>query len=153
MTDLYLAIKWLHIVAACIAFGSNVTHFFWLLAANANTDPAQRSGILRIVKKIDDWLAVPAYTVVVVSGASMWLWQWPLHSSWLMTSLALTTILTLMGISYGPFMKRWMRLAADAHADGGSLAVLTHTLTIWWGAIILTVPFILYCMVWKPMLW
>jgi uncharacterized membrane protein len=155
VTDLYIAIKWVHIVCACIAFGSNVTHFFWLLGANATADAAQRSNILRLVKKIDDRLAVPAYSVMVAAGVTMWLWQWPLYSSWIIASLVLTTVLTLMGISFGPFMNRWIRMAGEGTTgnDSARLLGLTRALTIWWGGIAVTVPFILYFMVWKPVVW
>ena len=151
----YIGLKWVHIVCACIAFGSNVTHFFWLLGANATADPAQRSNILRLVKKIDDRLAVPAYSVMVAAGATMWLWQWPLYSSWIIVSLVLTTILTIMGICFGPFMKRWIRIAGEGStgSEGARLPGLTRALTIWWGGIALTVPLILYFMVWKPLVW
>lgn len=151
----YIGLKWVHIVCACIAFGSNVTHFFWLLGANATADPAQRSNILRLVKKIDDRLAVPAYSVMVVAGAIMWLWQWPLYSSWIIVSLVLTAILTIMGICFGPFMKRWIRIAGEGStgSEGARLPGLTRALTIWWGCIALTVPLILYFMVWKPLVW
>jgi uncharacterized membrane protein len=67
--EIYLSLKWLHIASACIGFGSNVTHIFWLLAANA--DPVHRSNILRLIKKIDDRLAVPAYIVTTICGTAM----------------------------------------------------------------------------------
>jgi uncharacterized membrane protein len=155
VTDLYIGIKWVHIVCACIAFGSNVTHFFWILGANATADAVQRSNILRLVKKIDDRLAVPAYSVMVAAGATMWLWQWPLYSSWIIASLVLTTILTVMGICFGPFMKRWIRMTGEGATGNDSIRLpgLTRALTIWWGGIALTVPFILYFMVWKPVVW
>ena len=67
--EIYLSLKWLHIASACIGFGSNVTHIFWLLAANA--DPVHGSNILRLIKKIDDRLAVPAYIVTTICGTAM----------------------------------------------------------------------------------
>ena len=65
MHEMYFGIKWIHIIGACIAFGSNVTHLFWILSANG--DPANRANILRLVKKIDDYLAIPAYIVTIAS--------------------------------------------------------------------------------------
>lgn len=147
--ETYLVLKWLHIAAASIAFGSNVTHFFWLLSANR--DPANRANILRLVKRIDDRLAVPAYVVAILCGAVMWYWRWPADSSWAVLSLVLTLILAAMGTAYGPFMKRWIR-QAQAHADSGALP-LTRVLTFGWAAISVSVFVILYLMVWKPSLW
>jgi uncharacterized membrane protein len=155
MADIYLLLKWLHIASAAVAFGSNATHMFWIIAANA--DPIHRANILRLVKKIDDRLAVPSYVIMVACGIGMWLWQWPLNSPWIIVSLVLTTILTVMGISFGPFMNRWIRLAgavADGSAEDGSrLLKMSRRLSWWWAGIVLTVPFILYFMVVKPMLW
>jgi uncharacterized membrane protein len=151
MGETYLVLKWLHVVAACIAFGSNVTHFFWILSANR--DPVNGANILRVVKVIDDRLAVPAYVVTILCGATMWLWRWPFASSWIWTSLVLSTILTVMGISFGPFMKRWIQLAKDPSPENQPLFTLARRLTIWWGVIAVSVIVIFYLMVWKPALW
>jgi uncharacterized membrane protein len=148
--DLYYAIKWLHVLGACIGFGSNMTHLFWIFSANG--DPANRANLLRLVKKIDDFLAIPAYVVAVTAGVTMWLWQWPLDTPWVITSLVLTILLTVMGIAFGPFMKRWIRLARD-EPESPRLAVLARRLTIWWAGISLSVFVIIYFMVVKPPLW
>ena len=152
--EFYITLKWLHIATAAIAFGSNMTHFFWLIAANAKGggDPAHRSDILRLVKKIDDRLAVPCYAIMVACGASMWIMQWPLNSSWIVISLVLTTIITIMGISFGPFMNRWVKMAKADPMDE-RLPVWSRRLTIWWGMICLSVPVIMYFMVFKPSYW
>ena len=155
MTELYLFVKWLHIASAAIAFGSNITHLFWLMAANKTDSPARRSEILRLVKKIDDYMAIPAYIILLICGVTMWLWHWPLESSWIIASLVLTLILAAMGVAFGPFMKRWIRIAGEGStgSEGARLPGLTRALTIWWGCIALTVPLILYFMVWKPLVW
>jgi uncharacterized membrane protein len=149
--EIYFLLKWLHVVSACIAFGSNVTHFFWILSANR--DPVNRANILRVVKVIDDRLAVPAYVVTILCGATMWLWRWPVATSWIWASLILSIILTVMGISFGPFMKQWIRLAKDPSPENQPLFTLARRLTLWWGSIAASVLVILYMMVWKPALW
>jgi len=151
--EFYIFLKWLHIFTAAVAFGSNLTHLFWLIAANAkDNDAAHRSDILRLVKKIDDRLAVPSYAIMVACGASMWIMHWPLNSSWIIVSLILTTIITIMGISFGPFMNRWVRMARE-EPTGVRLLTWSRRLTIWWAAICVSVPVILYFMVFKPTLW
>ncbi len=151
MPNLYIALKWLHIATGAIAFGSNVTHLCWIVAANR--DPVHRANILRLVKQIDDRLSVPCYAVMVVCGVAMWLWQWPLAASWLIASAILTAVLSIMGISFGPFMHRWIRVAGNPSADSAMLALLQRRLTRWWAGLILVVPLILYWMVRKPLLW
>lgn len=153
--SVYLLLKWLHIMGVAIGFGSNLTHFFWLIAANR--DPINRANILRLVKKIDDFMSVPAYAIGIACGVAMWLWKWPTETPWIILSLILTTILTVMGISFGPFMHRWIKLAKDNGPSdetvNPSLQLLAKRLTIWWACITLTVIPILYLMVWKPVLW
>lgn len=155
MTELYLFVKWLHIASAAVAFGSNITHLFWLMAANRCEKPARRAELLRLVKKIDDYMAIPAYIVLLVCGVTMWLWLWPVNSSWIIVSLVLTLVLSAMGISFGPFMKRWIKLAGQAPEgpDDERLPRLSRSLTIWWAIFVVTVPIILYFMVRKPVFW
>ena len=151
MGDVYISLKWLHIASVCIAFGSNVTHIFWIVAANH--DAAHRANILRLVKKIDDRLAVPAWVVATICGAVMWLWQWPVNSSWIIVSLVLTVILTSMGLAFGPFMYKWIGLAKDSSPDNQTLMTLSRRLTIWWVGITAATVVVLYLMVFKPSLW
>jgi len=149
--EIYSVLKWLHIATAAIAFGSNVTHLFWIIGAN--NDPVHRANILRLVKKIDDRLAVPCYAVMVICGVTMWLRHWPPSESWLIASAVLTAILSAAGISFGPFMHRWIRVAGNPSADAAMLVLLQRRLTRWWAGLILVVPGILYWMIWKPRLW
>ena len=151
MPDLYFTLKWLHVLGACIGFGSNITHLFWIFSANR--DPDNRANILRLVKRIDDTVAIPAYVVAIGCGLTMWLWQWPVNTSWIIVSLIISVILTVMGISFGPFMKRWIRLAKEKPVDADTLPVLARRLTIWWAGISLTVFGIIYLMVRKPVFW
>ena len=149
--ELYITLKWLHIASACIGFGSNVTHFFWLLSANG--DPVNRANILRLVKKIDDRLAVPAYVVTTICGITLWLSRWPTNTPWILLSLILTAILAIMGTIYGPFMKRWIRLSAEQATGSQEFANLARRLTIAWAGITMSVFVVLYMMIWKPAVW
>ncbi len=151
MWEIYMGLKWVHILSVCIAFGSNVTHIFWIVAAN--NDPIHRANILRLIKKIDDRLAVPAWVLATVCGATMWLWKWPVNSSWVIVSLVLTVILSVMGIVFGSFMYKWIALAKDPSPDNQRLSVLARRLTIWWISISGAVFIVLYMMVFKPTLW
>ncbi len=149
--EIYLSLKWLHITSACIGFGSNVTHIFWLLAANA--DPANAANILRLIKKIDDRLAVPAYIVTTLCGATLWLSIWPNNTPWIVVSLVLTLVLAAMGTVYGPFMKKWIRLTAQQPPDPQQIGALARVLTASWIGITMSVFVVLYMMIWKPVLW
>ncbi len=134
-----------------MGFGSNVAHLFWLMSAN--TDGASGAEKLRVVKKIDDLMSVPAYVVTIGCGVTMWLWTWPLNTSWIVVSATLATILTVMGISFGPFMHKWIKLATEQQPGEEQLARLSKRLTWWWASIVLSVVLILYLMIWKPTFW
>mgnify|MGYP003477067037 FL=1 len=149
--EIYLSLKWLHVASASIGFGSNVTHIFWLLAANADT--LHGSNILRLIKKIDDRLAVPAYIVTTICGTTMWLSLWPTNTPWIIVSLVVTLVLATMGTIYGPFMKRWIRLTTQPQADAQQIAGLSRVLTSAWIGITVSVFVVLYLMIWKPVLW
>ena len=151
MGDVYTGLKWLHVVAISIGFGSNITHIFWIIAANR--DPVHGANILRLVKKIDDRLAVPAWVLATICGATMWLWQWPTNTSWVIVSLILTLILSGMGIAFGPFMYKWIGLAKEQSSDKKVLETLSRRLTVWWISISLMVFVVLYLMVFKPTIW
>jgi len=151
MGDVYTGLKWLHVVSISIGFGSNITHIFWIIAANR--DPVHRANILRLIKKIDDRLAVPAWILATICGATMWLWQWPTNTSWVIVSLVLTLLLSGMGIAFGPFMYKWIGLAKISSPDNQPLVTLSRRLTIWWIGISVMVFFVLYLMVFKPALW
>lgn len=151
MENVYTGLKWLHVVSISIGFGSNITHIFWIIAANR--DPVHRANILRLIKKIDDRLAVPAWVLATICGATMWLWQWPTNTSWVIVSLVLTLVLSGMGIAFGPFMYKWIGLAKDQSSDSQYLQTLSRRLTIWWIGISVMVFVVLYLMVFKPALW
>jgi hypothetical protein len=89
----------------------------------------------------------------VICGVTMWMWQWPTNSSWIIASVVLTGILASMGIAYGPFMKKWIRLAGHNPADSSELPVLARRLTVLWAGITGSALVVLFLMVRKPMLW
>ena len=61
---LYLFVKWLHVLAAITALGSNITYEFWL--TRAAREPAVPPFTLRGIKLLDDRIANPACGGVVV---------------------------------------------------------------------------------------
>ena len=67
--DTYLWLKFIHVVAAIVAVGTNVTYFVWLsrLKRASGADTA----ILLGIKALDSRLANPAYVVLPVTGILM----------------------------------------------------------------------------------
>ena len=66
---LFPILKWLHILAAITAVGSNHTYGIWLTRAARN--PEALPFTLRGIKLIDDRLANPAYGLLIITGLTM----------------------------------------------------------------------------------
>src|SRR5678815_1946341 len=65
----YLALKLIHVLAAIVAVGTNVTYFVWL--SRTRRQPDQGAYVLPGIKALDARLANPAYVVLPVTGILM----------------------------------------------------------------------------------
>jgi uncharacterized membrane protein len=103
---LYLLIKWVHVLAAITALGSNITYGFWMV--RASRDPAVLPFTLRTIKLIDDRIANPAYGLLLITGLAMiWVSDYPFHTPWLELALALYIVMFFLGLfGYTPTLKR-----------------------------------------------
>jgi uncharacterized membrane protein len=63
---LYTFLKFIHVLAAIVAVGTNVTYGVWL--ARARRSPENELFALRGVKFLDDPVANPAYGVLLLAG-------------------------------------------------------------------------------------
>jgi uncharacterized membrane protein len=148
-----LLLKWVHILAAIIAIGSNVTYGFWLSSASRN--PEVLPFTLKVIKLIDDRLANRAYGFLILTGILMlFILKLPLTTPWLLTSLVLYVGVILLGLlGYTPTLKRQIQLIESkgfnspeyqaAARRGTALGILLAVLAI----------SIVFLMVVKPNLW
>ena len=149
----YLLLKLLHVIAAIIAVGTNVTYGVWI--ASGSRDPGTLRFALRGVKVLDDRLANPAYGVLLVTGVAMVLvGGLPIRTSWLLGALVLYVALVLVGLlGYTTTLKEQIRLLESegmqspkytiAARRGILLGVVTGVLAV----------LIVFLMVVKPVLW
>ncbi|MCC7009571.1 MAG: DUF2269 family protein [Acidobacteria bacterium] len=150
---LYLLIKWLHVLAAITALGTNITYGLWIV--RASRDPGVLPFTLRTIKVLDDRVANPAYGVLLVTGlAMMWVADLPFHTPWLEGSLALYAAMFLLAVfGYTPTLKRQIA-ALERHGIGSSeyraLAARGRLLGALLGVIVITIVLL---MVVKPVLW
>jgi uncharacterized membrane protein len=153
--DLYLALKWFHIISATVLFGTGLGTAFqsWM---------AQRTGDLRALAVVNrnvvlaDWLfTTPAVIVQPITGFWMaHLAGLPLGTPWLAVSLALYI---LVGVCWLPVVWLQIRMyvmVRQAAAGGDGLDPLYFRFKwIWfmlgWPAFI-GVLAIFYLMVFKP---
>ncbi len=149
----YLLIKWLHVLAAVVALGTNLTYTIWLeLAAR---DERSLLFALRGIRYLDRRLANPGYLVLLITGVLM-VYQvgFPWTTPWLLVSLILYVATALLGFFvYAPTFRRQIRLAEELGPQAAAYrAMARRSLRLAWltSAIVLI---ILFLMVVKPPLW
>lgn len=149
----YTLLKFVHVVAAIVAVGSNATYGVWL--ARATREPQHLRHILGGVKAVDDRLANPSYAALLVTGLLMvWVSEWRITTPWILTSLVLYAAIVVLGFAYySPLLRRQIE-ALDAHgADSSqyrSVAARATQVGLLLSVIVIVIVFL---MVTKPALW
>jgi uncharacterized membrane protein len=150
---IYVLIKWLHVLAAIAALGSNITYGLWMV--RASREPAVLPFTLRTIKIIDDRLANPAYGVLLITGFAMvWVSDFPLHTAWLEAALTLYVVMFLLAVfGYTPTLKRQIAALERGGIDSPeyrAAAARGRLLGAILGVVVITIVFL---MVVKPALW
>jgi uncharacterized membrane protein len=150
---LYGTVKWLHILAAIVALGANITYGVWMAGVARN--PAALSFTLRTIKWIDDRLANPAYAVSLITGLLLvWIGPYGLLEPWLVVVLVLYTSILLLGIfGYSPTLRRQIALAENPGPASAEYAAVARRSTLLGIALVLIVVVIEFMMTAKPQLW
>ncbi|MDQ7848759.1 MAG: DUF2269 family protein, partial [Armatimonadota bacterium] len=95
--SLYLLLKFLHVLAAMVAVGTNAT--YGLLLARAHREPAHLGHVRESVRALDRSIANPAYVVVLVTGLLLvWVGPVPLAAPWLLSALLLFLLAAVLGL-------------------------------------------------------
>lgn len=95
-------VKWLHVTAAIVSVGANLTYRIWI--RRAATEPTALPFVLKNISLIDRRIANPGDLVLLATGLIMALTlQIPLTTPWLLTALILYSLAALLGIlAYAP---------------------------------------------------
>lgn len=148
-----MLLKFVHVLLAITAVGSNITYGLWL--GRAARDPQHLGYVLRGVKFLDDRVANPAFALLFVTGVAMiYLGNVPWETPWLATAVALYVLLIIGGLfGYTPLLRRQIATlqargleSAEYKAVEGRARLVGISL----GVLILV---ILFLMVTKPALW
>ena len=117
--SLYLLLKLVHIGAAMVAVGANVSYAFWLRHAGLDRDRLVHT--LEGVRRLDMWLANPAYFIVLLTGIGMVAFgPYPIGTPWILAAIGLYVLIAVVGITlYAPAVRRQR---AEALADPSSAA-------------------------------
>jgi uncharacterized membrane protein len=104
----YLIIKWLHILSSTLLFGTGIGSAWYLLFATLSRDVRAIAVVARNVVRAD-WLFT-ATTMVAQPLTGYWMMRlagYPLHSKWLLWSIALYVV---AGLCWLPVVWLQMRL-------------------------------------------
>jgi len=147
--SVYLAVKLIHILAAIVAVGSNITYGVWSVRARGN--PSNVGFALKGIKFLDDRIANPAYGVVLLTGVLMAIFGFGFFHLWIIVSLVLFIVLIALGVGvYSPLLRDQIRLADAGDTTSTDFERLSRRSAIIGPAIGLIVAVILVMMVFKP---
>lgn len=147
---LFLLLKWIHVLAAIVAVGANITYGIWL--ARASRDPSVLPFTLRGVKLIDDRLANPSFGLLLLTGLSMaFVLPLPLTTPWLLTALVLYVFLVLIGLlGYSPTLRRQIQVLDSEGVASSNYQALARRGTMLGAILGVLVMVIVFLMVVKP---
>lgn len=149
----YSIVKFVHVLLAITAVGSNITYGVWL--ARAARERQHLEHVLRGVKILDDRLANPAYALLFVTGAAMVYagdvrWTMP----WLLTSVALYAGVLVLGLlGYTPLLRRQIASLRAGGPDSPLYQAAARQARVAGIALAVLVVTIVFLMVTKPALW
>jgi Predicted integral membrane protein (DUF2269) len=151
MFSWYLVLKYVHILAAIVAVGANITYGVW--SARMGREPAHTSFALKGIKFLDDRIANPAYGVLFLTGLIMvFAGNWGFQL-WVVVAIILFIAIAVLGFAiFTPLVRDQIRLADagdTASADFTRLAARSRMLGPILGLLVLV---ILAMMVFKPTL-
>ena len=151
--DLYLLLKLIHVFAAIVAVGTNITYGVWI--ARARKDPGTLPFALRGVKFLDDRIANPSYGVLVLTGFGMaGVSDMPLTTPWVMSAIGLFLIVFLVAMfGYTPTLRRQIEALDRSGASSREYLALASQSTLLGAVLGVLVATIVVLMVVKPQLW
>jgi uncharacterized membrane protein len=140
----------IHVVAAIVAVGANLTYAIWFRAAGSDQD--RLVFVIRTVRMIDSRIANPAYIVLLVTGLLMVAGGIvSLTAGWVLVALGLYAATAVIGVAlFAPAIRRQL---AEAERDVTSesyraatarstfLGIVTTVLVLVIVALMVTKPF------------
>src|SRR5207249_370550 len=127
----YLILKYIHVLAAIVAVGTNATYGVWMTLGAAQPDSLR--AILRGVRFLDTRVANPAYGLLLITGLAMlYAGHLAIGTPWIATGLGLFIVGRALGFTVVPGGVHAGGLTHNAlipFADGRYLELLALTLT------------------------
>jgi uncharacterized membrane protein len=115
----YIVVKWLHILSSTLLFGTGIGSAWYLLFAVISRNTSAIAVVTRNVV-VADWLFTGT-TMIIQPATGFYLVHlagYPLHSRWIMWSLALYVVALLCWLPVVRLQMRLRDLSASAAARG-----------------------------------
>jgi uncharacterized membrane protein len=146
----FLIVKYVHILAAIVAVGLNLSYAVWII--RAQRDPGHITFALKGIKFLDDRIANPAYGLLLLTGLLMVvLLPIPITTLWIVIALVLYALLVVLAISqYTPTLRKQIQLAEAGDTTSAEFTGLARRSQILGQALGVIVLVILAMMVFKP---
>ncbi|TMC39887.1 MAG: DUF2269 family protein [Chloroflexi bacterium] len=147
----YLVLKFIHILAAIVAVGSNITYGVWNV--RAARDPSHLGFALKGIKFLDDRIANPAYGVLLLTGLILMFAGSFGFKLWIIIALVLFAAVVVLGVAfYSPLLKNQIRLVDAGETASPEYARLAAMGARFGPGLGIIVVVILVMMVFKPSL-
>ena len=148
----FLIVKYVHILAAIVAVGFNVSYVVWII--RARREPVQTTFALKGIQFIDNRIANPAYGLLLVTGLLMvFLGGYSLTTLWIDVALVLFVVLVLVAVLfYTPALREQVKLAEAGDTTSAAFTRLAQRGQVAGQALGAIVLVILAMMVFKPSL-
>jgi uncharacterized membrane protein len=145
----FLLLKLVHVSAAIVAVGANVSYAYWLRRAGLDRD--RLVDTIHGIRGLDRRVANPAYIVVLLTGLAMAaVGPFTFDALWIRAALGLYVFVVVFGIAiYAPAMRRQLAEAERDPASTGYRAAAVRSSRFGAVAVALVVG-ILFLMVTKP---
>jgi uncharacterized membrane protein len=147
---LLLTVLYIHILAAIVAVGLNISYAVWII--RARMDPTHTAFALKGIKFLDDRIANPAYGVLLVTGILMvFLAGYSLTTLWIDAALILFILLIVIAVVfYTPALREQIKLVESGDTTSAEFTRLAQRGQVAGQALGVIVLVILALMVFKP---
>lgn len=149
--DLYLLLKFVHVMLAIFALGANLTYGFWM--AFAGSDPDKIAFTTRGIKRVDN-MANVAYGLLLVTGLVLtFVGAIPLTTFWVAAALVLYAGVSILSIAlFAPNSRRQAALLASHGAASPEFRAASRQGKTYGILVTLVIVAIVFLMVTKPVL-
>jgi uncharacterized membrane protein len=145
-------LKFIHIFAAIVAVGMNISYAVWII--RAQREPAHTAFALKGIRFIDERIANPAYGVVLLTGiALVFLIGYKITTLWIDIAVVLFVALVVVAATqYTPTLRDQVKLAESGDTTSAEFTRLAKRGQIIGQVLAVIVLLILAMMVFKPTL-